>query len=79
MAKKDKSLLDDIPIQENGVTLSILRSGTRQKLDGIVGHCNTCGNPIYGPVLTAEESPQVRRSCSCHGQPKSLEDTIRTT
>lgn len=32
----------------------------------VVGHCATCGSPIYGPKeITGAIAPDVRRSCVC--------------
>ena len=34
---------------------------------GIVGHCPSCGAPIYGrPAVSEGADPEIKYSCFCH-------------
>jgi hypothetical protein len=77
--KKNKSILDNIPIKEQGFPLN-----DGQRLE-IIGHCPDCNAPIYGPrSVAASETPTVKRTCTCacgnemQPDPKSFGDTICT-
>lgn len=78
MAKKDrgKSVLDNVPVKEDG-----FEKFAGKLLMGIVGHCPSCGGPIYGHAVTGEEKPSVRYSCDCKDRRDSLVNSmqVRTT
>lgn len=57
-----KSVLDGVKVEDKAFPLF---KGDLPNLV-VVGHCPTCGNPIYGKVTVARgEVPVTQRSCDC--------------
>lgn len=62
---KNKSVLDNMKIKEEGFPLST-KEGSSKLLLGVVSQCPTCGAPIYGPTqATAGEPVAAQYSCNC--------------
>ncbi len=76
MDAKDKSILDGVPVQEEGFPL---RKPPLRALE-VVTSCSFCGAPIYGHKrIFNDEDPEIKRSCVCLGlQQRSLTDSMKT-
>ncbi len=83
----NKSVLDNTPVKEVGFNYPAKELGklgqtkehtiSHLTLD-IVGHCTSCGSPIYGTHrVLAGEKMVVQRSCACSSN-KTLSDTMYT-
>lgn len=74
MSDKPKSILDDTPIvDEIGEHLRSPLAKTHPL--EIVGHCPSCGAPVYGTkYLSAGAEPVCKHSCQCPPQqpPKKM-------
>lgn len=67
MQHETKSILDGMEVKEHGFSLGKTcgASCKTEKLT-VVGHCPTCGSPIYGPrSVTADETVVAKHSCAC--------------
>ena len=88
MNTKTKSVLDGVPVQEEGFPLRKSPQGESSPAPPkerwryeIVGQCHHCGSPIYGarcPMLTVDEEPLVKYSCSCWRGQKDITDLMQT-
>lgn len=82
MPEETKSVLDGVPVKITEDTKDALCKRTfcrkpeeaEKKIAGIVGnrmlevvgHCPSCGAPIYGTKLVAvKDEPEVKYSCNC--------------
>ena len=73
MSSQDKSVLDDVPVQNEAFPLrgNVVPVGGTTGLESaplaIVGSCPYCGAPIYGKKVlpSANDVPPVRYSCRC--------------
>ena len=82
---KDKSCLDGIEVKDKAYPLRgsctpVWGQEGPEPL-GVVGHCPSCGAPIYGNrVLKVNEVPVVSRSCAClpQTQNKTIQDVMQT-
>ena len=68
--KSNKSILDGMKTKEQGFPLGGTVSNAVANNEAplvIVGHCPTCGNPIYGKSVMRcpSEFPVTMRSCHC--------------
>ena len=76
-----KSVLDNVPVVEKGD----VPQGSKVKSTGtalrIVGHCPTCGAPIYGTqdiyYVQGGPDPIVKHSCQCY-QKKTISEAMQT-
>jgi hypothetical protein len=66
----DKSVLDNIPVDDKQYK-EHMKKWTREEQKPqmtIVSTCPTCGSPIYGhQIIANNEEPEVKRSCRCAG------------
>ena len=82
--KKNRSVLDDVPVEDKAFPLR----GKREPCDGeaagppfeIVGACPRCGCPIYGKKRIAANEPLiVHLSCTCADKPRSTIQEVMQT
>ncbi len=74
----EKSVLDNIPVKEDGYILKAHMQPAAESLS-IVARCPTCKSPIYGRTrIKLGEDPLIVRSCSCTYQSKTLKQTMET-
>ncbi len=64
---KPKSILDGIEVEDNAFPLRKNLPGEKSiPLLSVVGHCPSCGSPVYGDkYVVSGEVPRVTRSCAC--------------
>lgn len=85
---KDKSVLDEMPVEDNAFPLKlkrlpppdILPLPKQQQKIGVISACIHCGAPIYGPLkVEADQLLEgvVKFSCECRSV-KRFEDTVQT-
>jgi hypothetical protein len=47
--------------------------------ESVVGHCSSCGCPIYGPrQVSSIQSVQVRHTCFCAVRNKTIQNLMLT-
>ncbi len=74
----EKSVLDNIPVKEEGYILKAHMQPATESLC-IVGKCPTCRSPFYGKTrIKVGEVPIIVKSCSCVHSPRTLEHTMVT-
>lgn len=70
MKKEIKSILDGVLVEDKAFPLSKRNLSQQEPDQGrplvIVGYCQSCSSPIYGPKeVGKQEEIIVRRSCLC--------------
>ncbi len=74
----EKSLLDNIPVKEEGYILKAHMQPAPETLC-IIGKCPTCRSPYYGKTrIKVGEEPIIVKSCSCIHLSSSLQQTMVT-
>ncbi len=63
--KKEKSVLDNMPVDDVSYKEVFSKNYRKNSVKGIVGHCPSCGSPIYGPSICGSEKPDITYVCEC--------------
>lgn len=71
----NKSVLDGIQVKEQGFPLS----QSQGSFLPVVSSCPQCGAPIHGKrLLHPGDDPEVRFTCDCRNQRKTIQDVMQT-
>ena len=79
MKTKEKSLLDNIPVEDKAFPLN--SSKPREVPLDVVSSCPECGAPIYGlKWILPNDNANIKYTCDCHkdDRHKDIKDTMLT-
>ncbi len=80
MSEPTKSVLDNIPVDDREYYLKDTNKLPNHKIGerllSVVGHCPSCGGPIYGPreIAPSTVTAAIRYSCQCWRKTGTIEN-----